>query len=66
MLYLFLMYSKVIQIYMCVCVCVCVCVYAHIYMYIFFIKLFSIMIYHNILNIVPCAIQLDLVFLFYI
>ena len=46
------MYSKVIQIYIYVCVCVCI----HIYMYIFFIKLFSIMIYHNMLNIVPCAI----------
>ena len=57
------MYSKVIQIYIYVCVCVCI----HIYMYIFFIKLFSIMIYHNILNIVPCAIQLDfVVYVFYI
>ena len=29
----------------------------HIYIYIFFFIFFSIMVYHRILNIVPCAIQ---------
>ena len=47
------MYSKVIQ--LCVCVCVCVSVY------IYFFILFSIMVYHRLLNIVPCATQQDLV-----
>ena len=51
------MYSEVIQ---CVCVCVCVCVYTHIHIY-SFLTLFSIVAYHRILNIVPCAIQEDFV-----
>ena len=34
---------------------VCVCVYIYIYTF------FSILAYHRILNIVPCAIQKDLV-----
>ena len=50
MLYSFLVYSKVIQ----------------LYMYIYLIS-FCTMIYYRILNIVPCAIQKDLVvYLFYI
>ena len=41
-------------IYMCVCV--------YIYIYILFFKIFfSIIVYHKILNTVPCAIQYDLV-----
>ena len=36
-----------IYIYMCVCVCVCVCVF----LYIFFLRLFSLMGYYNILCI---------------
>ena len=32
-----------------------------IHMYTFFFILFSIMVYHRILNIVPCAVQQDLV-----
>ena len=36
-----------LYIYVCVCVCVCVCV--------FFFIFFSIMVYHRILNIVPCS-----------
>ena len=33
----------------------------HTHVYIFFILSFSIMVYHRILNIVPCALQWDLV-----
>ena len=40
---------------MCVCVCVCVCIH------IIFKILFSIMVHHKILNVVPGAIQYDLV-----
>ena len=51
-LYSFLVYSKVIQIYMCVCVCVyiyiCMCVYTYIYLFL------SIMVYYKILNLIPC------------
>ena len=43
-----------------VCVYVCVCVYTHIHIY-SFLTLFSIVAYHRILNIVPCAIQEDFV-----
>ena len=43
----FLLYSKVIQLY--------------IYIYTFFFIFFSIMIYLRIFNIVPCAVQEDLV-----
>ena len=32
-----------------------------LYMYILFFIIFSIMLYHRILNIVPCAIHYDLV-----
>ena len=45
MLCYFLLYSKVIQ----------------LYIYAFFFIFFSIMVYHRILNIVPCALQQDLV-----
>ena len=46
------MYSKVIQLYM--------------YVYIFFFRVFSIIGYYKILNIVPCAIKKVLVvYLFY-
>ena len=41
-------------------VCVCVCVYIHIHIY-SFLTLFSIVVYHRILNIVPSAIQEDFV-----
>ena len=51
---------------------ICVCVYIHMYVYVyicvyvythtFFFKIFlSIMAYYRILNIVPCAIQQDIV-----
>ena len=53
MLYVFLMYSKVIQFY----IYIYIYIYMYVCMYIFFIKFFSIMFYHNILNIVPSAIQ---------
>ena len=44
----FLVYSKVIQLY----------IYLYIYIiYIFLSYSFSIMVYYRILNIVPCAIQ---------
>ena len=33
----------------------------YIYIYTFFVTFFSILVYHRILNIVPCAIQKDLV-----
>ena len=39
------MFSKVIQLYICI----------------FLFILFPIMVYHRVLNIVPCAVQLDLV-----
>ena len=38
----------------------------HMYIYIFFFRFFSIMGYYKMLNIVPCAIQQDLVYLFYV
>ena len=44
---------KVTQLYICVCV--------YIYIYTFFFIFFSIIVYHRILNIVPCAIQQDFV-----
>ena len=33
----------------------------HIYTYTFFFIFFSIVVYHRIVNIVPCAVQWDLV-----
>ena len=45
---------------MYVCVCVCVCVYIYIYIYISK-RLFSIIGYYKILNIIPCAIRSILV-----
>ena len=45
---------------MCVCVCVCVCVC--IYTYILF-HILSIMIYHRLLNIIPCAYSRALLFI---
>ena len=36
-------------------ICVCVCI--HIYIYVLFKIFFSIMVYHGILNTVPCAAQ---------
>ena len=41
---------------MCVCVCVCVCVYIHIVTHILF-RLFSIIGYYEILNIVSCVLN---------
>ena len=41
--------TSVQESYSVICVCVCV--------YILFFILFSIMVYHRILNIVPCAVQ---------
>ena len=35
-------------------------IYLHIYIYIFFFIFFSIIVYHRILNIVPCAIHKDI------
>ena len=32
-------------------------IYIYIYIYMFFFIFFSIMVYHGMLNIVPCAIQ---------
>ena len=32
-------------------------VYSVLYIYIFFFVFFSIMVYHRMLNIIPCAIQ---------
>ena len=42
---IFLLYSKVIQLYI------------HTHTHTFFFIFFSILVYHRILNIVPCAIQ---------
>ena len=47
--------------------CVCVCVYIYIYIHThtqtltFFFNILSIMVYHKILNIDLCAVQLELV-----
>ena len=49
----FLLYSKVTQSQICMCVCV--------YIYILFLTLSSIMLHHKQLDIVPCAIQQDLI-----
>ena len=49
MLYYFLLYSKVTQLYKYVCI---------------FVIFFSIMVYYRILNIVFCVTQKDLVCLF--
>ena len=49
------MYSKVIQLYMCVYIYIYI--YTHTHIYIFFFRFFSIIGYYKILNIVPCAIQ---------
>ena len=49
MLYYLLLYHKVTQIY--------VYTHTHTHSFIFF----SIMVYHRTLNIVPCAVQKDLV-----
>ena len=38
-----------------------VCVYIYMYIYIYTHIFFSIMVYHKMLNIVPCAIQQDFV-----
>ena len=59
MLYSFLVYCKVIQIYMYMCVCVCVCVFIYIYVsvYIYVYLFLSSMVYYKILNLTPCAVQ---------
>ena len=65
MLYQFLLYSKVNQLYVCVyvCVCVCVCIYVCIYIYIY-IYLHPLLFgsashsgHHRALSGVPFAIQ---------
>ena len=48
MLCSFLVYSKVIQLYVCLCVCVCI----------IFFRFFSVLVYYKILNIVPCAVSI--------
>ena len=55
MLCWFLLHSKVTQLY--------IHTYIHIntYIYIYIFISFSIMVYHRILNIVPCTIQQDLI-----
>ena len=52
------MYSKVIQLYIYIYIYMCACIYTF--------SDFSIILYYKILNIVPCAIQSDLVYLFHI
>ena len=47
-------YSEVLLLFMYIHIYVCVCVYV-------FFRFFSILVYHKIVNIVPCAIQQDLV-----
>ena len=60
----FLVYIKVIQF---MCVYIYTHAHPHTHTYIFFFIFFSIVVYYRILNIVPCAIQKDLVvYLFYI
>ena len=51
MLYYLLLHHKVTQIY------ICTHTHTHTHSFIFF----SIMVYHRTLNIVPCAVQKDLV-----
>ena len=64
MLCQFLVYNKVIQLYIYIYICICVCVCIYIYIHILF-HIFSIMIYYRILSVVPCAIQQDLVYPFF-
>ena len=45
---------------------VCVYIYIYTHTHIFFFIFFSIVVYYRILNIVFCALQQDLVYLFYI
>ena len=50
-----------------VCVYICVCVYMYVYIAcIFFFRLFTIVVYYKILNIVPCAIYIRPCCLFYV
>ena len=51
-IYIYVIYMYIYMLYMCV--------------YIFFFILFSIVVYHRILNIVPNVIQYDLVYPSYI
>ena len=53
MVYQFLLYSKVTQSY--------IHTHTHIYIYILFLTLSSIMFHYKWLDIVPCAIQQDLI-----
>ena len=53
--YFFIFYWSIVDLQCCVNFC-CTAV-IQLYMYIFFFILFSIMVYHRILNTVPCAIQ---------
>ena len=56
------MCSKVIQLYVFIYVCVYIYIYMYIYVYIYIyiympsFHIFSIMVYHRILNIVPGVI----------
>ena len=49
------------EIYMCIYMCVYIYIYVYVcvymYIYIYFSKLFSVISYYKILNMVPCAIQ---------
>ena len=47
--------NSVIHIHICVCVYIYIYIYTHIHTSFFIF--FSIMVYHRILNIVPCAVQ---------
>ena len=40
-----------------ICIYLCVYIYTYIYIYTFFFIFFSIVVYHSILNIIPCAPQ---------
>ena len=53
-----------LHIYMCVYICVSVYVmYVCVYIYLYIFRLFSIIGYYKMLNIVPCAIQIFAIYL---
>ena len=56
-------YSKVIQLFLCVCIYIYV--YTHIHMYVFFFRLFFLIGYYKVLNIVLCAIQWSLFVIYF-
>ena len=57
----FLLYGKVTQLYICVCIYVYMYINTHLYVYILLLTVFSIVSHQKWLDIVPCAMQQDLI-----